>query len=104
MSISMAMELAFLVLLLLAMWWRPSLEALLAANLLRSLGLLGTTLFVTRHRHCPLQVSWDSRLIREGTPFLLLMLLAMLRGQVDRLFQCMQTPSWRRKLSRFRLV
>ena len=58
MGISVAVEISCLVLLLLGMWWTPSLEVLRAANLLRSLSLRGTAVFVTGRWLCPLQVSW----------------------------------------------
>jgi O-antigen/teichoic acid export membrane protein len=85
MSISVVVEVSFLIILLLGLWWMPSLGVLLAANLVRSLSLLATAVFVTDRWICPLQLSWDNLFIKEGTPFILLTLLGMLRGQVDTL-------------------
>jgi O-antigen/teichoic acid export membrane protein len=84
-SIGVAVEVFFLAFFLLGMWRTPSLEVLLAGNLLRSACLVGTAVFATHRWLCPLQVSWDSIFIKEGAPFILLNLLAMLRGQVDTL-------------------
>jgi O-antigen/teichoic acid export membrane protein len=84
-GISVAVEVLFLALFLLGMWWVPSLEVLLGVNILRSLCLLGTAVVVTHWWLCPLRVSWDSSFIKEGIPFILLTLLAMLRGQGDTL-------------------
>jgi O-antigen/teichoic acid export membrane protein len=84
-SIGGGVEVLFLALFLLGMWWTPSLQVLLAANLLRSVCLLGMAAWATHRWLCPLQVSWDSSFIKEGTPFILLTLFAMLRGQGDTL-------------------
>jgi O-antigen/teichoic acid export membrane protein len=67
-GISVAAELLFLALFLLGMWWVPSLEMLLGANILRSLCLLGTAVLLTHCWLCPLQVSWDSSFIKAGHP------------------------------------
>src|SRR5262245_54996266 len=67
-GIIVAGEVLFLALLVLGMWWVPSLEVLLGINLLRSLCLLGTAVLVTYRWLYPLQVSWDSSFVKEGTP------------------------------------
>ena len=81
--IGMAVEVMFLAVFLIGMWWAPSLNILLEANLLRALGLVGAAMFVTHRWLCPLRLAWDSTLIKEGAPFILLTLLVMLRGRVD---------------------
>jgi len=83
--IGVAVHILFLILFLLGMWWAPSLDVLLEANLIRSVLLLGTTVFVAHRWLCPLRVSWDKRFIKAGLPLLLLSLLAMLSGKVDTL-------------------
>lgn len=84
-GIGVAVQVLFLAVFLLGMWWTPSLEVLLEANLLRSLCLVGAAVFVIHRWLCPLQVSWDGGFIKEGAPFILLSLLAMLRGKIDTL-------------------
>src|SRR5262245_26372149 len=81
--IGLAVEVLFLAVFLLGMWWAPSLHRLLEANLLRALGLVGVALLVTHRWLCPLRLAWDSTLLKEGVPFILLTLLVMLRGRVD---------------------
>ncbi len=80
-----AVEVFFMSVFLLGMWWMPSLNVLLGANLLRSICLLGAGVFITRFWLCPLQVSWDTIFIREGVPFLLTFLLAVLGEKIDTL-------------------
>lgn len=84
-AIGVSVEVFFLSVFLMGMWVAPSLNVFLEANLLRSLCLLGTAVYVTRRWVCPLQVSWDHRFIREGVPFILITLIAMLGDKVDTL-------------------
>jgi O-antigen/teichoic acid export membrane protein len=83
--IGIAVQTIFLAVFLIGMWWAPSLNILLEANLLRALGLVGAAMFVTHRWLCPLRIAWDSTLIKDGAPFILLTLLVMLRGRVDTL-------------------
>lgn len=85
-SIGVIVQSFFLTIFLLGMWWAPSLEMVLATNLLRSLCLAGAALLLTHRWLCPLRVSWDSNFIREGLPFFLLTLLFTLQERVDTLF------------------
>ncbi len=84
-GIGLAAEIFFMSIFLLGMWWAPSLNVLLEANLLRSLCLLGAAFFVTRQRLCPVQISWDARFVRDGVPFILTSLIALLGDRVDTL-------------------
>lgn len=83
--IGAAVEVLFLSAFLLGMWWAPSINVLLEAGLLRSLFLVGTAVLVARHWLFPLQVSWDYRIMREGLPFILTTLIALLGDKVDTL-------------------
>jgi len=84
-AIGIAVQTAFMGLFLLGMWWVPSLQVLLGANLLRGLCLVGAAIVVTQRRLCPLRFAWDSSLIKEGAPFMALTLLFMLREKLDTL-------------------
>jgi O-antigen/teichoic acid export membrane protein len=84
-GIGVAVEIVFLFTFLLGMWWAPSLDVLLEANLLRSLLLLGTAIIVARWRLSPLRVAWAGHFIREGIPFILTTLLALLGEKIDTL-------------------
>jgi O-antigen/teichoic acid export membrane protein len=55
---------------------------LLAANVARSLLLVALAVIVTRRRLCPLRVRWDTRLLRQAVPFLLLPLVGLLGEKV----------------------
>jgi PST family polysaccharide transporter len=84
-GIGLAVQAVYLAAFLLGMWSSASLNALLAADLLRSFLLVMAAVFVTYRWLGPLRLSWDSSFIREGTPFILLTLLTMLRGKLDTL-------------------
>jgi hypothetical protein len=84
-AISMVVQVVFLAVLLLCTWWTPSLHVLLGANLFRSVCLLGVAAWVTHRRLCPLRVAWDHSLVKAGTPFILLDLLATLQEKSDAL-------------------
>jgi O-antigen/teichoic acid export membrane protein len=84
-SIGVIVQSLFLVVFVCGMYWGPSLEMLLGVSLLRSVCMLGAALYVTQRWLCPLRVSWDSRLVRAGIPFILLTILGTIRRQGDTL-------------------
>ncbi len=83
--IEVSVQVFFLIFFLLGMWWAPSLDVLLEANLLRSLLLLGLIVFVAHRWLRPLQVSWDNSFIKAGLPLLIITFLAMFSGKVNTL-------------------
>ena len=83
--IGVAVQTVFVAVFLAGMWWAPSLETLLAANLLRASCLAGAALALTHRRVFPLRVAWDWGFLREGIPFTLLSFLAVLQDKADTL-------------------
>src|SRR5215510_5626281 len=83
--IGMVVQVMFLAVVCFGVWWTPSLDVLLGANLLRSLCLVGAAIVVTQRWLCPLRIAWDSSLVKAGVPFILLTLLAMLQDKLDTL-------------------
>ncbi len=53
--------------------------------LVRSLCLLGAAALVTHRRICAVRLSWDTSLLREGVPFLMIALVATFGGHIDTL-------------------
>jgi len=84
-SIGVVIQSVFLLLFLFGMWWAPSLEMVVATNFVRSLCLAVAAGYVTHRWLCPLWVSWDKSLIKEGMPFFFLNLFILLRERVDTL-------------------
>lgn len=84
-SIGVPAQILFLAILLVGMWQLPSLEVLMGVHLVRSLCLVGAALLVTRRWICPVRLSWDSSLLKEGMPFLLISLVATFGGNIDTL-------------------
>ncbi len=82
-AIGVPVQVLFLSLFLLGMWWHPSLAVLIGSDLLRSLALLVAAGYAAHRWFGGLSVSWDGRLAREGVPFMLLTFLATLRGKLD---------------------
>jgi len=83
--IGVAAQTLFLTILLIGLWWAPSLGVLLTANLLRCLCLTGAAALVTQRWLFPLRIGWDTSLLKEGIPFMLLAGLAVLRDKADTL-------------------
>jgi O-antigen/teichoic acid export membrane protein len=67
------------------MLWKPSLEVLVGANLFRSLLLVVVAVLLARRHLCPVRIAWDAAFVREGVPFIVLALIAALRGKMDTL-------------------
>lgn len=84
-SIGATVQVVFLAVFLAGMWWKPSLDVFVGANLFRAVCLLGAGLFVIHRWLLPLRLGWDQSLIKEGAPFILLALLAILRNHLDTL-------------------
>ncbi len=80
--IGITVEVLYLVLFVFGMHRHPSLGVLVWANMLRSAALVIAALWMTRRWVCKLRVTWDNRLIRSGTPFLLLAFLGILHGKL----------------------
>lgn len=82
-AIGLMVEGLFLTIFLFGMLWKPSLQVLLGADLLRSIGLLAVAAWVTQSRLFPLRLSWDSSLLKASKPFVLLNLIARLQEKSD---------------------
>lgn len=84
-TVGLLVQVLYLVLFLAGMMWAPSLGALLGANLLRSFMLLAAAAVLARRLLHGLKPAWSSALFKEGAPFVLLLVIALLQEKVDTL-------------------
>lgn len=83
--IGIGVQTLFLLVFLAGMWWVPSLKAFIAANLIRSFGLLVAAAIPMRKRFRGLQPAWSMAFLQEGAPFALLGVTCILQEKVDTL-------------------
>jgi O-antigen/teichoic acid export membrane protein len=75
----------FLLVFLAGMWWTPSLGAFLGANLIRSFTLLCAGAILARRLFHSWRPTWNFAFLKEGAPFLLLTVIALMQERVDTL-------------------
>lgn len=84
-AIGILVQALYLVLFLAGMMWAPSLGSLLGANLLRSFMLLAAAAVLARHLLPGLKPAWSRDFFKEGAPFVLILVIALLQEKVDTL-------------------
>jgi len=84
-TIGVTAQTLFLLVFLASMWWTPSLGAFLGANLIRSLTLLCAGAILARRFLRGWKPTWNSAFLKEGAPFLLLTVIALMQERVDTL-------------------
>ena len=76
-------QILFMLLFLVGMWWAPSLRTFLGANLIRSFCLLVATSLLAYRWIRGWQPAVTGAFLKEGVPFLLLTAIALLQEKVD---------------------
>jgi len=81
--IGISVQILFMLLFLVGMWWAPSLRTFLGANLIRSFCLLVATSLLAYRWIRGWQPAVTGAFLKEGVPFLLLTAIALLQEKVD---------------------
>ena len=84
-AIGVAVQVVFVVTLLIGLRWRPSLETWAVATLVRSLMLAGVCAVVAGAAFFPIRVRWDGAFVIAGLPFILISVLTIARDRADTL-------------------
>jgi O-antigen/teichoic acid export membrane protein len=89
--VGITVQILFLLLFLVGMWWAPSLWTFLGANLFRSFCLLIAISIFTFRRIRNWQPAATGAFLKEGVPFLVLTAIALLQEKVDTLLLGLMT-------------
>jgi O-antigen/teichoic acid export membrane protein len=84
-AVGLVVQVLYLVLFLAGMIWAPSLGALLGANLLRSFMLVAAAAVLARRLLPGVKPAWRRDFFKEGAPFVLILVIALLQEKVDTL-------------------
>jgi O-antigen/teichoic acid export membrane protein len=89
--IGLAVQFLYMLAFLYGMWRFPSLAALIGANLIRACLLLFISAFIAHRWIRVWNPAWSSSCIREGAPFLLLQVIALMQEKMDTLLLGLMT-------------